>query len=75
MNHPTHHETLSKMNYKTLNLKPLTCMSVSDKTLPLDIGLKVLLVESPTFGFLVFTETAIPIYGFSMLRAGFKFIS
>ena len=60
------------MNYITFNLKPLPCISVSDKILPPEIDFKVFEVASPTFGFLVLALTAIPINGAVALIAGLR---
>ena len=59
-------------DYITFNLNPLPCISVSDKILPPDILFKIFVVACPTFGFLVFAETAMPINGAVALIAGFK---
>ena len=60
------------MNYITLNLNPLPCMSVKLKILPPDILLRILVVACPTFGFLVLAVTAIPINGAVALIEGLR---
>ena len=61
------------MIYTIRNLRPAPeCISVSDKILPPDILFRILVVASPTFGFLVLAVTAIPINGAVALIAGFK---
>ena len=47
-------------------------MLISGEILAPDILFNVLVVACPTFGFLVFAETAIPINGAVSLIAGFR---
>ena len=60
------------MIYKTFNLKPRTCISVSDKNLPPVLLFNKLVVACPNLGFLVLAPTAIPINGAVPLIAGFR---
>ena len=55
------------------NLRPEPeCISVKLKSLPPEIDFRTLAVACPTFGFLVFAETAIPLNGAVALIAGFR---
>ena len=60
------------LDYITFNRKPLPCISVKLEILPPDIDFKILAVACPTFGFFVFAETAIPIYGLAIFNAGLR---
>ena len=59
------------MIYITRNLKPAPeCTSVNDNILPPLMLFKLFVVACPTFGFFVVAETADPIYGLALFRAG-----
>ena len=60
------------MNYITFNLKPLPCMSFKLNILQQDILFNILVVASPTLGFLVLALRAMPINGAATLTADFK---
>ena len=60
------------MNYITFNLNPLPCISVSDKIFPPVNDFNIFVVAAPTFAFLLFAPTAIPITGASVFIVGYK---
>ena len=64
--------TFFEMIYITFKRRPLPCISVKLKILPPEIDFSILVVAAPIFGFFVFAETAIPIYGLAIFNAGFK---
>ena len=56
----------------TFNLNPLPCMSVRLNILPPVNDFNILVVATPTFAFLLFAPTAIPITGASVFIVGFR---
>ena len=58
----------------TFNLSPWPCISIKLKILPPEIDFNILVFACPTFGSLVFAETAIPINGAVALIAVFRIL-